>query len=196
MKPKFTKRNPLLPAIVQDAQTLEVLMVGYMNEKAYRKTLRTHRVTFFSRSRQRLWTKGETSGHELTLVSIHSDCDRDAILVKAIPSGPTCHKGRRSCFETEWNQNFLFQLERFIAQRWKTQETSSYVRRLRKRGPAKSAQKVIEEAGESALAFIHANRKEKIAETADLLFHLLVLLKHGDIALSEVAWELKKRHKT
>lgn len=195
MKPKFTKQNPLLPAIVQDAQTLEVLMLGYMNASSYRKTVRTGRVTFYSRSRKRLWTKGETSGNSLRLVSIHVDCDGDSILVGVIPAGPTCHTGKRSCFHTEWNQNFLFQLERIVSERWTAGDRSSYVRRLRKRGIGKTAQKVIEEAGECALAFVDRNRKGRIAESADLVFHLVVLLQHGGLTLDDVARELRKRHR-
>jgi len=194
MKPQFTKSTPLLPAIIQDARTLEILMVGYMNKAAFARTRKIKRVTLFSRSKNRLWTKGETSGNRLSLVSIHLDCDGDAILVKAIPAGPTCHKGTRSCFDTEWNQNFLFDLESIIDSRWRRHDTDSYVHRLRKSGIHKTAQKVIEEAGEAALAAVNGTRSDVISEMADLIFHTFVALKHRGLTVSDIARELETRH--
>lgn len=195
MKPRFTKTNSLLPVLIQDAQTMEVLMLGYMNKAAYAKTKQTGRVTFFSRSKNRLWTKGEASGHELRVVSIHTDCDSDAILIKTKPAGPTCHTGTRSCFDTDWNQNFLFQLERIIDERWKSNDSESYVYRLRHKGVARAAQKVIEEAGEAALAAVAGSRSQLTEESADLVFHIFGMLKHRDIPLRAVAKELEKRHR-
>src|SRR5690606_38976101 len=145
----FAKGDGLVPVIVQDSQTLEVLMLGYMNEVAWEITQTKGQVTFYSRSKNRLWTKGEESGNFLNVVSTHIDCDQDTILIKASPVGPTCHTGSRSCFDTSYNQNFLFELERVVNQRYDNPSESSYVNRLRQRGINKIAQKVGEEGVET-----------------------------------------------
>ncbi len=181
MKPKFGKNGNSLPCIVQDARTLEVLTLGQMDKRSYRETRRRGFVVMHSKSKPKM-----------RCLSIHTDCDGDAILIKAIPSGVSCHKGKRSCFDTEWLHNFLFELESVIETRW--QSGNSRIRRLRRRGVSKSAQKVIEEAGEAALASVDGSRREMIAEVADLIFHLLVLLRHHDLTLADVAGELRKRH--
>jgi len=176
----FAKSDGLVPVIVQDAQTLEVLMLGYMNEEAWHKTEAEKRVTFFSRSKNRLWTKGEESGNFLTVVSTHMDCDQDTILIKAIPAGPTCHTGSRSCFQTDYNQNFILELERIIKHRYDFPSADSYVNRLHEKGVHKIAQKVGEEAVETVIAALYETEKEFISESSDLLFHLIVLLREKE----------------
>ncbi|MBK1440898.1 bifunctional phosphoribosyl-AMP cyclohydrolase/phosphoribosyl-ATP diphosphatase HisIE [Parapedobacter sp. ISTM3] len=190
----FEKSGGLIPAIIQDAQTLEVLMLGYMDEEAWRKTQIEGRVTFFSRSKGRLWTKGEESGHFLHVVSTHIDCDRDTILVKAKPQGPTCHTGSRSCFGTDYNQNFIFELAKIINRRYEFPTADSYVNRLRERGLNKIAQKVGEEAVETVIAALAEAEVDFINETSDLLFHLLVLLREKNISLETIAKNLESRH--
>src|SRR5690606_8336257 len=148
----FEKSGGLIPAIIQDAQTLEVLMLGYMNEEAWQKTKAEGRVTICSRSKNRLWTKGEESGNFLEVVSTHMDCDHDTVLIKAQPKGPTCHTGSRSCFNTGYNHNFIFELIRIIDSRYRFPTADSYVNRLRQRGVNKVAQKVGEEAVETVIA--------------------------------------------
>lgn len=180
--------------VVQDAQTLEVLMLGYMNEEAWEKTKAENRVTFFSRSKNRLWTKGEESGHFLEMVSSHIDCDRDTLLIKARPQGPTCHTGSRSCFNTEYNKNFIFQLEQVIDERYALPTEASYVNKLRQRGLNKIAQKVGEEAVETVIAALAESDDDFINEASDLIFHLLVLLKEKNIPLEVIAKNLEKRH--
>ncbi|SPZ84265.1 Phosphoribosyl-ATP pyrophosphatase [Sphingobacterium multivorum] len=173
----FAKSDGLVPVIVQDFQTLEVLMLGYMNEEAWEKTQAEKRVTFFSRSKNRLWTKGEESGNFLNVKSIHVDCDKDTVLIKAEPMGPTCHTGSRSCFNTDFNQNFLLELERIVNHRYEYPSDESYVNRLRSRGINKIAQKVGEEAVETVIAALTETDTDFINETSDLLFHLIVLLR-------------------
>jgi len=163
----FAKGDGLIPVIVQDEQTLEVLMLGYMNQEAWEKTQAEGRVTFYSRSKERLWTKGEESGHFLNVVSTHIDCDQDTILIKVQPAGPTCHTGSRSCFNTDFNQNFLMQLERIVHQRYDEASEESYVHRLRTRGINKIAQKVGEEAVETVIAALAETDTEFINETSD-----------------------------
>ncbi len=191
----FEKSGGIVPAIIQDAQTLEVLMLGYMNEKAWQKTQSEGRVTFFSRSKNRLWTKGEESGHFLNVVSTHIDCDRDTILIKAQPKGPTCHTGSRSCFNTDYNQNFIFELADIIADRYRFPTADSYVNRLHARGLNKIAQKVGEEAVETVIAALAEDEVDFINETSDLLFHLLVLLREKGISLETIAKNLESRHR-
>jgi phosphoribosyl-ATP pyrophosphohydrolase/phosphoribosyl-AMP cyclohydrolase len=188
------KFEGLIPAVIQNAQTLEVLMVGYMNQEAWEKTLEEKVVTFFSRSKQRLWTKGEESGHYLTLISYHIDCDEDTILIKALPAGPTCHTGERSCFKTDFNQNFIFELENIIADRFAQSDDTSYVNRLREKGLNKVAQKVGEEGVETVIAALAESRDDFLNESSDLLFHLIVLLRAKDVKLSEIAETLYQRH--
>ncbi|SUJ07971.1 Phosphoribosyl-ATP pyrophosphatase [Sphingobacterium spiritivorum] len=190
----FSKSDGLVPVIVQDTQTLEVLMLGYMNEEAWQKTQAERKVTFFSRSKNRLWTKGEESGNFLHVVSYHIDCDQDTLLIKARPDGPTCHTGSRSCFKTEYDQNFLFELERIVNNRFEHPSDESYVNRLRSRGINKIAQKVGEEAVETVIAALTETNKEFIDETSDLLFHLIVLLREKGFSLETIAKNLESRH--
>lgn len=190
----FEKNGGLVPAIIQDAQTLEVLMLGYMNQEAWQKTQAEKRVTFFSRSKNRLWTKGEESGHFLEVVSIHIDCDNDTVLVKAQPKGPTCHTGSRSCFNTEYNQNFIFELIRIIDDRYQFPRADSYVNKLRERGMNKVAQKVGEEAVETVIAALAEEESDFVNETSDLVFHLLVLLREKNVPLEAIAKNLERRH--
>lgn len=190
----FEKGDGLVPVIVQDAQTLEVLMLGYMNQEAWEKTQADKRVTFFSRSKNRLWTKGEESGHFLEVVSVHIDCDRDTLLIKARPKGPTCHTGSRSCFNTEYNSNFIFELENIVNNRYAFPTETSYVNRLRESGLNKIAQKVGEEAVETVIAALAEKESDFINETSDLLFHLLVLLREKNIPLAAIAKNLEERH--
>lgn len=190
----FNKGEGLVPVIVQDNKTLEVLMLGYMNIEAYQKTLSEGKVTFFSRSKSRLWTKGEESGNYLNVVSISEDCDHDTILIKANPIGPTCHKGNRSCFDTNYNQNFIFELERIIEDRYANPVEGSYVNKLRDNGLNKIAQKVGEEGVETVIAALNETENDLINEASDLIFHLLVLLKEKNVSLETIALNLAARH--
>ncbi|NGF57882.1 bifunctional phosphoribosyl-AMP cyclohydrolase/phosphoribosyl-ATP diphosphatase HisIE [Parapedobacter sp. SGR-10] len=190
----FGKGDGLVPVIIQDAQTLEVLMLGYMNEAAWQKTQSEGKVTFYSRSKNRLWTKGEESGNFLHVESCHIDCDQDTILILARPEGPTCHTGSRSCFSTGYRHNFLFQLERIVAHRYNFPTDESYVNRLHHRGLNKIAQKVGEEAVETVIAALAQSEQEFIDETSDLFFHILVLLREKGISLETIAKNLEGRH--
>ncbi|MDD4863175.1 MAG: bifunctional phosphoribosyl-AMP cyclohydrolase/phosphoribosyl-ATP diphosphatase HisIE [Alishewanella agri] len=191
--------SQLLPAIVQHAISGKVLMQGYMNPDALQHTLQSGNVTFFSRSKQRLWTKGESSGHTLQLVSIDSDCDSDSLLVLALPQGPTCHVGTETC----WHDNdanspqlaFLYDLEQVIKSREGADPKSSYTASLFAKGVKRIAQKVGEEGVESALAAMAGDREELKNEAADLLFHLLVLLRSQQLELADVIAILKQRHR-
>lgn len=199
MKINFEKQGGLVPAIIQDASTAKVLMLGYMNEEAYLKTLEVGKVTFFSRSKNRLWTKGEESGNFLKLVNIAVDCDGDTLLVKAQPYGPTCHTGSDTC----WNEtngtrsiDFLYQLEAVVNQRKQTMDTeSSYTAKLFKRGINKIAQKVGEEAVELVIEAKDDNKDLFINEAADLMFHTTVLLAAKGFSWDEVMQVLKDRHR-
>lgn len=191
----------LLPAIVQDYQTGRVLMLGYMNQEALAKSLDTKQVTFFSRSKQRLWTKGETSGHVLQLVDVHVDCDHDTLLVTANPIGPTCHTGTITCFgddavTTAERISFLNQLESVLAQRIADKPEGSYTARIWSQGKTRMAQKVGEEGVEVALAAVTQEDDRLISESADLLYHLALLLKSRDLSLTDVVRELEQRHQT
>jgi phosphoribosyl-AMP cyclohydrolase / phosphoribosyl-ATP pyrophosphohydrolase len=192
----FDKVDGLMPAIVQDVDTGRVLMLGYMNREALEKTQATGHVTFFSRSKQRLWTKGETSGNTLELVSLNADCDRDTLLVQAVPHGPTCHLGTDTCWGDEVNPaaGFLAELERVIESRADADPESSYTARLLNKGVKRCAQKVGEEGVEVALAATAGDREELINESADLLYHLLVVLNAGAVSLDEVLATLMDRH--
>ena len=195
----WSKGDGLLPAVVQDARTGTVLMLGYMNREALRKTLGEKRVTFYSRSKQRLWTKGETSGNFLHLVDAAIDCDNDTILVTANPDGPTCHNGTDSCFgDTIRTKStrlaFLSQLESVIEQRVSARPEGSYTARLWAEGPARMAQKVGEEGVEVALAAVTQSPEKLVGEAADLLFHLTLLLKSRQLSLTDVIAELERRH--
>ena len=191
----FNKSNGLVPVIIQDEQTLEVLMLGYMNQEAYEKTVSEKKVTFFSRTKNRLWTKGEESGNFLNVKSIALDCDNDTLLVKVIPVGATCHTGSRSCFSTDFNQNFIFQLEKIIEDRYENPSEESYVNKLRKKGLNKIAQKVGEEGVETVIAALNETETDLINEASDLVFHLLVLLKEKNLSLKTIAENLESRHK-
>lgn len=190
----FNKSNGLVPVIIQDEQTLEVLMLGYMNDEAYRKTVSENKVTFFSRTKNRLWTKGEESGNFLHVISIKEDCDKDTLLIKVSPLGPTCHTGSRSCFDTEYNQNFIFELEKIIGDRYANPKEGSYVNKLRLKGINKIAQKVGEEGVETVIAALNETEHDFINETSDLVFHLLVLMKEKNISLKTIVENLAKRH--
>ena len=197
----FAKADGLLPAVVQHSQTGAVLMVGYMNREALRATLSRRHVVFFSRSKQRLWEKGETSGHFLELDQIRSDCDRDALLVTARPRGPVCHTGTATCFGdgsvTAGEQlAFLGTLERVIEQRTADSPPGSYTARLFAEGPRRIAQKVGEEGLEVALAAAVETDDKVVTEAADLVFHLLVLLRSRGLSLQNVVSELQSRHAT
>ena len=195
----WDKCGGLLPAIVQHARTGRVLMLGYMNDAALRETLGGGRVVFYSRSRETLWTKGETSGNYLNVVDVSTDCDSDAILVLADPIGPTCHKGTESCFADAAPADaqrlaFLALLENIIANRIADQPESSYTAKLYAKGTGRIAQKVGEEGVETALAAVTRDDEGLVSECADLLFHLLVLLKSRELDLEIVVEELKARH--
>ena len=196
LKIDWKKNAGLVPAIVQDAATLQVLMLGYMDAAALKQTRRTRRVTFFSRSKNRLWTKGESSGNFLHLVDLAVDCDNDTLLVTARPDGPTCHRGTPSCFGDDGASGvgFLAHLEQTISARLKSGDKKSYTVRLAKEGVARVAQKVGEEGVETALAALSAGNKEFAGEAADLLYHLIVLLRVKKMSLGDTLAVLKKRH--
>jgi len=195
--PDWNKGNGLLPAIVQDADSGRVLMLGYMNEEALERTRATGHVTFFSRSKQRLWTKGETSGHTLELVDLAIDCDRDTLLVLARPHGPTCHTGTATCFGDAVRPPlaFLGELERIVQSRRDAEPDSSYTARLLASGVKRCAQKVGEEGVEVALAATAGDREELIEESADLLYHLQVVLAASDVGMDDVLKVLEARHR-
>lgn len=195
----FTKGGGLLPAIVQHAGTGAVLMLGFMNAEALRTTLDRRRVVFYSRSKQRLWEKGETSGHHLELADVRADCDADTLLVSAWPQGPVCHTGTQTCFGDEpvaaaERLAFLVRLERIIEQRIAERPEGSYTARLFAEGPKRIAQKVGEEGLEVALAAVAEEDDKVVGEAADLLFHLLALLKSRNVPLERVIAELEARH--
>lgn len=188
--------NGLIPAIIQDARTLQVLMLGYMNCEAYEKSVAEGRVTFYSRSRQCLWTKGETSGNFLDIVSIAVDCDADTLLIRVIPTGPTCHTGSKTCFgdavpETE---GFIRYLQSVIQGRHAEMPEGSYTSKLFNRGVNKIAQKVGEEAVETVIEAVAGNREAMIYEASDLIYHLLVLLEATGCSIADLEVELAKRH--
>ncbi|QGY29824.1 bifunctional phosphoribosyl-AMP cyclohydrolase/phosphoribosyl-ATP diphosphatase HisIE [Pantoea cypripedii] len=192
----WVKTAGMMPAIVQHSVSGEVLMHGYMNEEALQKTLADGNVTFFSRTKNRLWTKGETSGHFLKVVSITPDCDNDTLLVLANPIGPTCHLGTSSCFSPaapDWT--FLYQLEQLLAERKSADPASSYTAKLYASGTKRIAQKVGEEGVETALAATVNDRFELTNEASDLIYHLLVLLQDQDLDLSAIINNLRARHK-
>ena len=185
----------LIPAIIQDASSFNVLMLGYMSNESLEKTIETNEVTFFSRSKQRLWTKGETSGNKLIVKSIELDCDRDTLLIKAEPLGPTCHKGNYSCFASESKNPLamIYILENLIDKRKKENKENSYISSLLEKGVKEISKKVTEEAGETAIAAV-TNDGRLTDESADLLFHLIVLLKSQELSLNEVLIELERRN--
>lgn len=193
MKIDFSKG--LVPAVIQDYETLQVLMVGFMNDEAFQKTMQEGKVTFFSRSKNRLWTKGETSGNFLYVKQILADCDNDSILIKVSPAGPVCHTGSTSCFAEEPSKGFLYRLEGIINERIENDITDSYTNKLFKKGINKVAQKVGEEAVELVIESKDENMELFENEAADLLYHLLILLKAKGTTLEKIEEVLSKRHK-
>ena len=185
----------LLPVIVQDACTLKVLMLGYMNKEAFEKTAAEGRVTFWSRSKGRLWTKGETSGHYLDVVEMFADCDGDTLLIKANPHGPTCHRGTVSCFDTDENEGFIRSLSALIKSRHEQMPEGSYTTKLFIKGPKTIAKKVGEECTESIIEAVSENRDRFIYESSDLIYHLLVLMESMDVSIDDLERELALRHK-
>ncbi len=195
MKIDFSKNNGLIPVIIQNNETQQVLMLGYMNEEALQKTQNENVVTFFSRSKNRLWTKGETSGNFLKVVSIQEDCDQDALLIQVIPDGPTCHNGTTSCFANEAQISFLNELENIIDDRISNPNSESYVASLFQKGINKIAQKVGEEAVELIIEAKDNDQDLFLGEAADLLFHYLILLKAKGLCLNDVEKVLESRVK-
>ncbi|MGM0478806.1 MAG: bifunctional phosphoribosyl-AMP cyclohydrolase/phosphoribosyl-ATP diphosphatase HisIE [Bacteroidota bacterium] len=197
MEIDFEKGDGLVPAIIQDVDTMDVLMLGYMNEEAYEETLKTKRVTFYSRSKQRLWTKGEESGNTLELHSLEVDCDNDTLLVKARPNGPTCHTGTTTCWgDTASNQfGVIEQLESIINDRQLNPSDQSYISSLFDKGMNKIAQKVGEEAVEVVIEAKDDNEELFLNESADLLFHYLILLRAKGYGINDVLEVLKERRK-
>lgn len=185
----------LLPVVVQDHVSLKVLMLGYMNEEAYNKTQREGRVTFYSRTRQTLWTKGETSGHYLEVVSSHVDCDADTLLLRVVPHGPTCHRGTTACFDTPDEEGFVRRLFQVVRQRHAEMPEGSYTTRLFIKGVKAIAQKVGEEATESVVEAVDGNRRRFTYEASDLIYHLIVLCEQMGVGLDDVEAELQRRHR-
>jgi phosphoribosyl-ATP pyrophosphohydrolase/phosphoribosyl-AMP cyclohydrolase len=196
----FAKGNGLIPAIIQDADSYQILMLGYMNEEALQKTLAKKRVTFYSRSKQRLWTKGETSGNYLNLVGIQPDCDSDTLLILADAEGPTCHTGDTSCFHKKEfkpaaaNLSFLTELEKLLKSRKEERPDGSYTASLFNEGLDRIAQKVGEEAVETVIEAKNNDQDRFVNETTDLLFHLMILLRQKEIPLKTIVQQLEKRH--
>ncbi|EGR3132476.1 bifunctional phosphoribosyl-AMP cyclohydrolase/phosphoribosyl-ATP diphosphatase HisIE [Vibrio parahaemolyticus] len=195
----WEKVDGLVPAIVQDFQSSQVLMMGYMNQDALAKTGETGQVTFFSRTKERLWTKGDTSGNVLQLVNISLDCDNDTLLVRVNPIGPTCHTGTTTCWDGDAQEEsqmvWLHQLEQLLAARKSADPDSSYTASLYARGTKRISQKVGEEGVEVALAATSGDKAELVCESADLIYHLLVLLQDQGLSMNDVVNKLKERHK-
>ena len=185
----------LLPAIIQHAVTLKVLMLGYMNEEAFDKTVSTGLVTFWSRSRGCLWTKGETSGNYLHLVKMWPDCDTDTLLIQALPDGPTCHRGTPACFDTPEDEGFIRTLQAVVADRHAKMPDGSYTTKLFIKGPKSIGKKVVEEAGEAVIEAVDGKRDRFVYEASDLIYHLLVLLESQGVSLDELERELALRHR-
>lgn len=192
----FDKMGGLIPAIIQDARTKNVLMLGFMNKEAYEKTLEINKVTFFSRTKNRLWTKGEESGHFLDVVSIESDCDNDTLLIKAIPNGPVCHTGSATCFNdnNEFGIEFLSHLQDFIEKRYQEMPEGSYTTSLFNSGVNRMAQKVGEEAIETVIEATNGTDGRMLYEAADMLYHLMVLFTSKGRRIEELAEALYRRH--
>ncbi len=197
MELDFEKMGGLIPAIIQDNRTQKVLMLGFMNKEAYEKTVETGKVTFYSRTKKRLWTKGEESGNFLNVISIHEDCDHDTLLIKAHPLGPVCHTGADTC----WNEKneadilFLSYLQDFISKRYEEMPEKSYTTSLFKEGVNRMAQKVGEEAVETVIEATNGTDDRLIYEASDLIYHLIVLLTSKGLRIEDLARELEKRHK-
>ena len=193
----FQKSGGLIPAVIQDANTNKVLMLGYMNEESLAETQKTGKVTFFSRSKNRLWTKGEESGNFLNLVSITPDCDNDTLLVKVHPEGPVCHTGTDTCWseENKVDISFLAYLQDFITKRYQEMPEGSYTTSLFQKGVNRMAQKVGEEAVETVIEAVNGTEEGFLYEASDLVYHLIVLLTSKGLSLNDIAKELEKRHK-
>ena len=197
MELDFKKMGGLIPAIIQDNVTAKVLMLGFMNEEAYRKTVETGKVTFWSRSRNCLWTKGETSGNFLNVVKILADCDNDTLLIKANPDGPVCHTGADTCWDEEnkGDLNFLSYLQDFIEKRYREMPEGSYTTSLFKSGVNRMAQKVGEEALEAVIEATNGTNDRLVYEASDMIYHLIVLLTSKGLRIEQLAQELRERHK-
>lgn len=185
----------LLPAIIQDSRSLKVLMMGYMNEEAFNRTVETGKVTFWSRTRGCLWTKGETSGNFLTVVDMYADCDADTLLIKAIPDGPTCHRGTVSCFDTPDDEGFIRILADVIRGRHEQMPEGSYTSKLFIKGVKQIAKKVGEETTESIIEAVDGNRDRFIYEVSDVIYHYLVLLEQMGVSIDDLEHELALRHR-
>lgn len=196
MRLNFKKLNGLVPAVIQDARTNQVLMLGFMDKAAYKKTVRTKKVCFYSRTKKRLWTKGEASGNYLKVIKIKTDCDNDCLLIKVKPVGPTCHKNKYSCFDEQADNNlqFLVYLYHLINQRKRQMPVNSYTASLFKQGLPKILEKIKEESKEVIIAAKNEPQKRFVAESADLLYHLFVLMVEKQITLREIVKELKTRN--
>ena len=197
MKIDFEKQNGLVPAIIQDAETRNVLMLGFMNQEAYDKTVESGKVTFWSRTRQCLWTKGETSGNYLNVVDIKNDCDHDTLLIKVHSDGPTCHTGTDTCWGEDNVRNpllFLTELQDFIEKRREEMPEGSYTTKLFKDGIGRQAQKVGEEALETVIEAVAGNKEKLVYEAADMIYHLVVLLTSNGLRIEDVAEQLAMRH--
>ncbi len=191
----FSKGNGLIPVVIQDSRSLVVLMVGYMNEEAFLKTQKEKRVTFFSRSRNALWTKGETSGNWLNVAEISTDCDNDSLLIKVIPEGPVCHTGSYSCFDEPGSAGFLYRLENIISERIAEKKAGSYTFKIHSQGLNRMAQKVGEEAVELVIASKDDDLTRFRDEAADLVYHLLILLHSKGLKMEDIEDTLAERHK-
>jgi len=189
----FNKGDGLVPVIIQNAQTMQVLMLGYMNKEAFDQTIETKKVTFYSRSKQRLWMKGESSGNTLSVIDIKMDCDHDSLLIFVNPNGPTCHTGSTSCFKEDTSKGFIYELEKTINDRINSKDSKSYTNELYQKGINKIAQKVGEEAVELVIEAKDSNDELFKNEAADLLYHLLILLKAKDQSFSNIEEVLKSR---
>lgn len=187
--------DALLPVVVQDSATLKVLMVAYMNKEAFEKTVATGRATFYSRSRGQLWTKGETSGNFIEVVAMYPDCDNDTLLLMGRPTGPVCHRGTLSCFDTPDNEGFIRRLQAVVQQRHREMPEGSYTTHLFNKGVNKIAQKVGEEAVETVIEAIDNNKERYLYEVGDLIYHLLVLNEQMGLTLADIEAELASRHK-
>ncbi|MCQ2144000.1 MAG: bifunctional phosphoribosyl-AMP cyclohydrolase/phosphoribosyl-ATP diphosphatase HisIE [Bacteroidales bacterium] len=185
----------LLPVIIQDSTTLKVLMLGYMNEEAFEKTVSEGRVTFFSRSKGRLWTKGETSGNFLSVVEMYKDCDDDTLLIKAVPAGPTCHRGTTACFDTPEDEGFIRTLAEVVSKRHEEMPEGSYTTKLFIKGVKTIAKKVGEESAETIIEAVSGNRERFVYEASDLIYHLLVLAEQMGVKVSDLESELALRHR-
>ena len=184
----------LLPVIVQDSRTLKILMLGYMNEEAFRRTIETGKVTFWSRGRKCLWTKGETSGNFLKVVQMYPDCDADTLLIKAIPAGPVCHRGTTSCFDTPESEGFVRKLAQVIESRHREMPEGSYTTKLFIKGVKEIAKKVGEECNEGIIEAVDGNRSRFVYEVGDLVYHMLVLMEEMGVGIDELERELHLRH--